>query len=192
MNENGSSTLLGIAITLIISIVGLTLLSNRIDQFKDLKDKQKLLLCSKEVNGKTTNYIRSIQRTNKTLKVLTIGKHLSSIVPFPGLNIASKIGIATSIKLLKGFQIAKTFSYTKYLITTKLNKCSINNFALTTPFKHIALFFSRDKFNQAKLRKKKWTIKTKNGRYQITSIFYLKKVSSKIKKVNFYSRYLSF
>ncbi|MBT4793357.1 MAG: hypothetical protein HON90_17430 [Halobacteriovoraceae bacterium] len=188
MNERGSTTLFGISLLILISLIGLHILSKRINEHKDLHSKQSLLLCTKKINGETQQYIKKIQRYNKALKLLTLGKAISLFIP--GANVATSSGMRQAIKVLKLIQLKLAFSYVKN-ITIEFNKhCYFSPNLLITPFQYKLVGFSRNKFNEALPRGNKWKIKTLKGKYIIITIINLKsgKIISKIHEVNLLSK----
>lgn len=187
MNESGSTTLLGVCLLLLFSYLGLTHLSQRIDGSKNIQHKQKVLLCAKELNGLTTKFINNISFTNSTLKYLTIGKYTSLLIPFPGLNLATKQGVARAITITKASQMAFRLQYLARLKKVTLHSCSTGLNSYQTPFTQ-----RRDKFNQLIKRKINWKLKIKSGPFLIVSKINLssRRTTSSIKKVNLLQRHL--
>lgn len=187
MNEKGSTTFLGICLLMIFSYYGLTKLSSKIRKSKELQHKQRVLLCSKEINGLTSKYISMIKDSNTTLKYLTIGKVASLLIPFPGINLATKNGVRAAIKLTKATQSFKRFLYKTRLSKIYINRCKFNIKFSSTPF-----LKKRDHFNRLLIRKKTWVLKVTSGIFLITSKFKLEtqRVRSSIKKVNLLQRFL--
>lgn len=196
MNNKGNTTLLGITILMILSIIGLNLLSKRVKSFTLLKDKQELLLCTKKINGETRKLINRMEISNTSLKLLTIGKRISliSVIFAPGVSLSTQSGIKKAIFLGKRFQDILIFSYLNFLRIQLTSKCSIALAAFKTPYKLSFLKLKRNSYNQVRARKKVWTISTAKGPFQIRTLFNLKskRVSSTMKTANLFSRLFSF
>jgi hypothetical protein len=190
MNEIGNASFFSLVLLMLFSIFGIQLIKERLDLLKDLKNKQVLLLCTKEINGKTSILVQNINSSNNILKLLTIGEKVSILIPLPGINLTTKAGIKSAIKALKTYQESIKFSYLNFLRGHLINKCSISLNSFKTPFKYksFSIFFKRDKFNRTMKRKNNWKIKTSKNTYQIISTLELQtmKFSSKLKRVNPY------
>ncbi len=171
MNEKGNTTFMGLVFLMLFCFIGLNLVSKRVNQIKEQKDKQELFLCTKKINGLTQTFLKNIHKTNSYLKVLTIGKLISITIPIPGINLATKGGIANAIKIIKILQVKESISYLNYMRNIWLKGCKISPNAIKTPFKFYGLGFKRDKLNQAKLRGKKWKIKVQKGKFLISNIY---------------------
>lgn len=170
MNEKGNTTLLGLTFLLLFSILGSYFIQKQLFYISEQKTKQELLLCTKKVNGLTQNFIQNIKRTNYLLKMLTIGKYASIFIP--GINLTTTTGVKLGIKTLKITQQTLLFSFMKNMGKMAMNQCSINPLrVIQTPYQHYGLDFKRNKFNEAKLRSKKWTVNTHKGKFLIMNSF---------------------
>jgi hypothetical protein len=189
MNESGNTTFFGLCLLLLFSYYGLTKLSNKIKRGQDLMHKQRVLLCSKEINGMTSRFISQIVFSNKTLKYLTIGEFASLLIPFPGINLATKNGAKAAIKIAKRSQTLLRIIYKAQLSKTYLNGCKFKKSFLQTPFTK-----KRDKLNQLIIRNKIWVLKVLSGAYLISSKHKVntQEVTSSMKKVNFLQNFLFF
>lgn len=157
MNEKGNSLFFGLIILMIFSCLGLHFIKKRMNQISVLKNKQELLLCTKQVNGLTTNLIKTINTTNYWLKVATITDLLSITIPYLGT--AAKLSTKQAIKTLKAVQMVKTTSYVKNIARLHRARCSFNLSIYKTPIKYYIAGIKRNKYNEAYYREKKWTYK---------------------------------
>lgn len=186
MTENGNSTFFGLILLMILTILGLNFYSIRLNNLQHLKDKQELLLCTKELNGETRKYVKEMEYTNDALAAATAGK----VIPIP--NPIIRLAFSFGVEALKTYQNNLGISFMK--IKQKLSKKScLNPFYLITnkPYKSIAGFYKRNKLNQAIKVGKKWKISLRKGKYRITNTYFLRgkklSIKSKIRTARFFS-----
>ncbi len=154
MNEKGSASLLGLVMILTISLIGLSLISKRINQTTNTREFQKMLLCTKEINGIVRDFSTKIIKSNKTLKLLTVAEYTSITIPVYGI-FASKSAKAAK-KIIKGFQLAFLASYLKNISSLHSKNCYFSPNLYITPFQTKILDFHRNHFSEVKKRRKKW------------------------------------
>jgi len=193
MNDKGNITFLGLCFLLIISLVCLQAIEKKISYIHDQKQKQTLLLCSKEINGIGQSYVKQIFKLNHYLKILTIGKNLSLLIPIPGINLQTNAGVKTAIKTLKLAQIGHTYAFLKSSRRTTKGRCKISSQFYTTPFKFEVTHFKRDSFNQVIMRESTWKYIISSKTALTYNKLYLKtqKVSSTLQEGKYISKLLS-
>jgi hypothetical protein len=155
MNEKGSTILFGMIIVMIFTSLSLLFIKKRMNRITIIKEKQQLHLCTKEANGLSQKFVKLINKTNHWLKVATITKYLSIIVPV--LNTAGSISTKSAIKSLKIVQRLKTISYLKKIRDLHTSKCSFDISIYTTPLRFSRFSIKRNSYNQAIFRGTKWT-----------------------------------
>lgn len=193
MNESGQSSFLGLFFLMAITVLALSLIKVRLTDIQKLKNKQNLLLCSKIYNGELKSLTQKISVSDDYLKILTIGKEASILIPIPGLNIAVRNGKKAAIKTLKAYQEALHFSFLKKTSSLMRKNCKFLNLLSITPYKtNLAMVLRRNMFNQTILKRRRWKQKFYNGGYLIRSRYSLPnlRIQSKINEVNFFSKFL--
>ncbi len=191
MNDKGQASLLSLVLIALFVLISLHSVSKRIDRSKELKEKQRLLLCTKAINGKLKTFIKSIELGNKYLKIIKISEYASYLIP--QLGITAKLTTKNAIKAIKLLQTKELYSYLNFMRIRLSQGCKFNYSALTTPYQLSALNFKRNKWEQVVQKGKSWTIVTRNASYIIKNRVIMKerRVFSKMKRVKPWQRYLS-
>lgn len=158
MTEKGNATFLVIIVLLLVTHLFAKFILNQLKILENEKQSFEVALCSKEINGKTTQLIQSINRSNLTLKLLKLGKWASVLIP--GLNIKTQLAAKTAEKILKRAQIMQIQSHRLSVIHMRKNGCLFSPNADLSPFRVYLTRASRNKFNEITRKDiKKWTIK---------------------------------
>lgn len=159
MNENGNSLFLSMLLLMLISLVGIIGLKNRLQEYKDIKNKTELLLCTKTLNGEVLTFHNHIKRINKYIKTIMIAKLGSYFIP--GFNITTKAAAKIAIRVLKAKQYMHLVSFQAKSTALLLKRqCLFSPKVLTTPY-HIGLNgFKRNKLEEAIIKGAKWQFTT--------------------------------
>ena len=173
MNERGSSTIYGVLIIFLSSLIMLVLIQHKIYLQTRIEHKQDLLLCTKFVNGEGQTYVQNIERSNTALVAGTV----ASLSPIIGVRSAAK----AAVKALKLYQQIKRITFIKNILNPKYGNCNIAGVSQFSVYKMKGFQFKRDLTNRALLRNKKWKIITANTHGLIINSFSRKKGATKIK-----------
>lgn len=169
-NEKGEAQLITIIIVFALSNIIIISLKGRVLNFKELREKQNTLLCIKQINGETKNFINYIDKINRPLKILTIAKFTSILVP--GIGTVTQKSSKTAIKALKKLQSTALASYVKNTQTPLLKYCPSKNIKLLSPYKLAKRgLFKRDKFNQTIFKGRRWEYFIYAKKFYIKTIF---------------------
>lgn len=149
MNQRGEVISLSVLIILVMSsFLILCSLELRKD-YKELKERAQLFICTKEFKGELEIFLTQIGKTNWAIKNLDRLSKTSLLIP--GLQGAS-VKSANAKKLLILYQNTLLISYLKKLTSLKGRSCPIRSDFFKTPF-HITLSgFKRDQLGGALLR----------------------------------------
>ncbi len=190
MNEKGSISFAGLVFILLFAIISLNFIGVNLSHLQDSSHKRQVLLCAKRVNGRTTNFIRHIEKINNALKMLKIGNFTSFF--FPGIGMITKAGIKAARVGLKALQESLRISYLKFLTEIHLSGCKLPYSMAKTPY-HGLIKFKRDQFDQTIPRSKSWKVTITNKSYKITSIHNIEslKIRSKMKKASAFWKWRS-
>lgn len=189
IDQKGIGTFLGLTTLLLFSSFFYFYLLLSTTQFKEIRNRKDIYLCSKKYLELTNSYTNAISKIN---------------IAFDALNVASATGLATpeseaTRKALKLAQAGIHVSYLKNINSIKY--CSIESraqFMLNLPYETSKAFFLETAIDgKTKVREKKWELKIskieKGIRYK--HLFYLDlllnlesiyscKLTSTIKEVN--------
>lgn len=192
-NQNGQSVFFALFILILITILALFFISKRIDRISLLKDKQKLLLCSKKYNGELNYFYKNIERTNKVIASVTLAAKIGKIFRIPLLNIIIHGGKKAVLSALKAHQGLLLTSFLKNNLQIVRQGCLFKNIHAINPYKMRAIFiFKRDSLNRTIIKRKKWTQKIFSQHFSIISNYKLPilKISSKIREENLLLKFL--
>ena len=157
MNEQGNSTFIMILFLLMISIAGSGLISQHISIIKKERNRYLLALCSKELNGLTGQLIKDINKTNRIIKLISMGQWASIIIP--GFNIKTKVMAQKIKKAIAKKQIIDSQIYRKNIFQLQKKGCSFSLNTAMTPYKVYLTQATRDSFFQLVRRsQKEWKI----------------------------------
>lgn len=189
MTEKGNSTLFGLLFLTIFVLIGINFFQLRLDKYKDLKDKQILLLCAKSYNGELRDYIQKMEAINKVIASISAGEKIINLTPiaFTLIKVLSKGSLFT----LKRYQEYLGISLVKKTAQLLLKGCTIPNLYSIVPYRLGLTGYVRNSLDQTVRKSQQWKIRMYKGSYQITNfhIFQGPKTTSKIRKVK---RFLSF
>lgn len=143
-------------VLMVAGLTGLLLLCSLKLQrsFSLLERRTELLLCTKEAEGETLEFVRFIGRTNWAIKNAKKAQLILMFIPgAQGMALkAHKVK-----KVMKRFQDLRLLSHLKNLASLKRRGCSLDPRSLTTPFELGAGGFRRSWDATAKLRSPRWT-----------------------------------
>jgi len=178
MNEKGNAFFFSIVLMLLLSSVGLIFIKKRLIQVKRSTEKQKLLLCAKSTNGKTSQFIRFIQKTDLTIAALTTASTASVFIPGYG-QIASQ-SFKKVRRIVQKSQVASLFSYLNFIRLKTKQKCTFSPFIYRTPYKlSFKSGFERNLIGQTKKRGHNWSYFNIGKRSIIVNKYNLNKIKIK-------------
>lgn len=168
MNERGNTTLFGLMLVMVISMIGLHLIKLRVDYTKSNEQFQKLLLCSKETNGETKQFYDRISKSNAFIKALTITEYTSTVIPIYGV-VASN-SAAQAVEAIKLIQVGYLLSYLNKLRELTQKNCFLSPNIYKTPYElSITSGLERNQFEEAKLRGDNWKYANMNAKSMIVT-----------------------
>lgn len=171
MNNERGEISLSASFILWISFLLLILLTYRLEfHHRQLKQKLRLNLCTKEALGLTENYLVDMSRLNWGLNNATKVQVVAALIP--GLQ-----GVALKVskvkKALKHLQEARTVSYLIFLTQLKARGCSTPLALYKTPFEYKAPFLKRNKKGLAVMRDRTWNLLFSSGPYSLNVLYQL-------------------
>ncbi|MCK5883352.1 MAG: hypothetical protein KAG61_06670 [Bacteriovoracaceae bacterium] len=146
--ENGSTTLLGASITMVISLVAVYFVLISKDRFLRIKDRSHIYLCQYSFIQEMDNYLTGMYRFNRAIEVAYIASKT------PPITSEGKIAH-------RAVQMAQTvYHYSKIKVVAENKWCNRNQklmLTASTPYiRNIILVPKRDEIGRAVMRKKKW------------------------------------
>jgi len=170
--QRGSVSLFSLLILLLITIIGLKLISKKMDYISKHKSLIKNYLCSKEFNGVTGEHIGRLEKLNIAIKGLNTTGLIAMVIPGGAFITGSSIRVK---KVIQRVQTVFHFAYMKKLFDFTRKGCFFSPNAYKTPYKNKVYRLERNALGLAKLRSKSWNIYSIRKNHIIKSHFNYRK-----------------